>query len=56
MLADCLPDKFGSALIDVWLAQQPGTPESFNPMERLCYTGSRGMGALEFKLTSDSDA
>ena len=49
MLADCLPDKFGNALIDVWLARQNRTPESFNPVERLCYAGSRAMGALEFK-------
>ena len=49
MLADSLPDKFGNALIDVWLAQQGRTANSFNPVERLCYTGTRGMGALEFK-------
>ncbi|MCB1231653.1 MAG: type II toxin-antitoxin system HipA family toxin [Verrucomicrobiae bacterium] len=48
MLADALPDKFGNALIDAWLATQGRTPESFNAVERLCYTGSRGMGALEF--------
>ncbi|MBX2886959.1 MAG: type II toxin-antitoxin system HipA family toxin [Granulosicoccus sp.] len=49
MLADSLPDKFGNALIDVWLAQQGRDPNSFNPVERLCYTGTRGMGALEFQ-------
>lgn len=49
MLADSLPDKFGNALINVWLAQQGRVAESFNPVERLCYIGSRGMGALEFK-------
>jgi serine/threonine-protein kinase HipA len=48
MLSDSLPDKFGNALIDAWLATQGRTPESFNAVERLCYTGSRGMGALEF--------
>ncbi len=48
MLADCLPDKFGSALIDAWLATEGRTPESFNSVERLCYVGSRAMGALEF--------
>lgn len=48
MLADCLPDKFGNALIDAWLASQGRTPESFNAVERLCYLGARGMGALEF--------
>lgn len=48
LLADSLPDKFGNALIDAWLATQGRTAESFNAVERLCYTGARGMGALEF--------
>lgn len=48
LLADSLPDKFGNALINTWLARQGRTPESFNAVERLCYIGSRGMGALEF--------
>ena len=48
LLADSLPDKFGNALIDAWLATQGRTPESVNAVERLCYTGTRGMGALEF--------
>ena len=49
LLADSLPDKFGNALIDAWLASQGRSPESFNPVERLCYIGIRGMGALEFE-------
>jgi serine/threonine-protein kinase HipA len=49
MLADSLPDKFGNALIDVWLSTKGRKPGSFNPIERLCYVGDRGMGALEFK-------
>ncbi|HEY4075539.1 MAG TPA: type II toxin-antitoxin system HipA family toxin [Rhizomicrobium sp.] len=48
LLADSLPDKFGNALIDVWLAQQQRQPGGFDAVERLLYTGSRGMGALEF--------
>jgi serine/threonine-protein kinase HipA len=48
LLADSLPDDFGNALINVWLANQGRTPETFNPVERLCYTGIRGMGALEY--------
>jgi len=48
LVADALPDKFGNALIDTWLARQGRRPDSFNAIERLCYTGSRGMGALEF--------
>jgi serine/threonine-protein kinase HipA len=48
LLADSLPDKFGNALIDSSLAKQGRTPDSFNAIERLCYTGNRGMGALEY--------
>ena len=48
LLADSLPDKFGNALIDAWLASQGRQADSFNAVERLCYTGERGMGALEF--------
>jgi len=51
LLADSLPDKFGTALINLWLARQ-GRPETdLNPVERLCYIGTRGMGALEFEPT-----
>jgi len=49
LLADSLPDKYGNALIDAWLATQGRLPGDFNAVERLSYTGSRGMGALEFK-------
>src|SRR5207237_9382605 len=48
LLADSLPDRFGNVLIDAWLATQGRRPESFNAIERLCYVGVRGMGALEF--------
>ncbi len=48
LLADSLPDRFGNVLIDAWLATQGRPPGSFNAIERLCYTGSRGMGALEY--------
>lgn len=49
LLADSLPDRFGHALIDAWLVVQGRSAESFNPVERLCYVGTRGMGALEFQ-------
>lgn len=48
LLADSLPDDFGHALIDAWLATQGRRSERFNAVERLCYTGIRGMGALEY--------
>ncbi len=49
LLADSLPDKYGHAIIDAWLAAQGRSPESFQPVERLCFVGQRGMGALEFQ-------
>ena len=49
LLADSLPDKFGNAIIDTWLASQGRTVESFNSVERLCFIGNRGMGGLEFE-------
>lgn len=48
LFADSLPDKFGNAVINKWLAGQGRSPESFTAIERLCYTGKRGMGALEY--------
>lgn len=49
LLADSLPDKFGQAIVNAWLARQGRHPDAFSIIERLCYTGSRAMGALEFK-------
>lgn len=48
LIADSLPDRYGNALIDAWLATQGREPGDLNPVERLCYLGRRGMGALEF--------
>ena len=48
LLADALPDNFGNRIIDKWLAEQGRTAQNFSPVERLCYTGTRAMGALEF--------
>ncbi len=48
LLADSLPDRYGNALIDAWLVRQGRSPRDFDPVERLAYTGSRGMGALEY--------
>ena len=49
LLADSLPDRYGTVLIETWLLKQGRSLEDFNPVERLCYMGSRGMGALEFE-------
>jgi serine/threonine-protein kinase HipA len=52
LLADALPDAYGKALLDRWLAMQGRT--FANPIERLCYQGRRSMGALEFEPAQDS--
>lgn len=49
MIADVLPDRFGSILIDAWLARNGRPAGSMNPVEMLCYIGKRGVGALEFE-------
>lgn len=49
LLSDALPDKYGTTLLNAWLAANGKTPESMNPVERLCYMGKRSMGALEFE-------
>lgn len=49
LLADVLPDRYGNELINLWLAQQGRATDSMNPVEMLCFIGTRGMGALEFE-------
>ena len=49
LLSDSVPDKFGNAVIGGWLKMQGRLPDSLTPIERLCYTGVRGMGALEYR-------
>jgi serine/threonine-protein kinase HipA len=51
LLSDALPDKYGSKLINTWLAQQGRSENSMNPVEKLCFIGTRGMGAIEFEPT-----
>ena len=48
LLADSLPDKYGTKLIERYLAEQGRDIDSFSSVEKLCYIGKRGMGALEF--------
>ena len=49
LLADVLPDDYGNQLINTWLAQNGRPENSMNPVEMLCFIGTRGMGALEFE-------
>lgn len=53
LIADSLPDKYGNKLINIWLARTGRKAEQFNAVDRLCYTGKRGMGALEFEPSMD---
>ena len=49
LLSDSLPDKYGNKLINTWLAQQGRPENSMSPVEKLCFIGTRGIGALEFE-------
>lgn len=49
LLADALPDRYGNELINAWLAQQGRPAGSMNPVEQLCFIGSRAVGAMEFE-------
>ena len=49
LLADSLPDRWGTALVNAWLASQGRDESSFDVVQRLCYVGTRGAGALEFQ-------
>lgn len=54
LLADSLPDRWGRTLVDSWLRSQGRSRSEFDVVERLCYTGRRGMGALEFEPAMDA--
>lgn len=49
LIADVLPDRYGNLLINTWLTRRGRPANSMNPVELLCYIGTRGMGALEFE-------
>lgn len=56
LLADALPDRYGNRLINAWLAQNGRPQDSMNPVEMLCFIGTRGIGALEFEPTYYKDS
>lgn len=49
MVADSLPDKFGNIVIRRYLDSIGRSGDDLSPLEKLCYTGKRGMGALEYE-------
>ena len=54
-IADSLPDRFGSALIDAWMADRGISRDDITPLDRLAYMGRRAMGALEFRLAARAE-
>jgi serine/threonine-protein kinase HipA len=48
MIADSLPDDFGNAVMNAWIASQGRSATDITPLQRLQYTGKRGMGALTY--------
>ncbi len=56
LLADILPDRYGNALINTWLTRQGRPADSLNPVEMLCFIGTRGMGALEIEPADPESA
>jgi len=56
LLADSLPDRWGTALVNAWLASQGREQSSFDVVQRLCYSGTRGVGALEFQPAREPTA
>lgn len=49
LLADSLPGFFGNQIINAWAARNQVSLSTFTPVDRLCYIGTRGMGALEYQ-------
>ena len=48
LVADSLPDRFGNTVIEQWLMSLGKSLNDFTAIDRLCYMGKRGMGALEY--------
>ncbi len=56
MIADCLPDRFGNALVNAWMEEQGVRAADITPLDRLAYAANRSMGALEFRPPASSAA
>lgn len=48
LISDSLPDDFGNTVLNAWVAMRGKSPNDITPLQRLQYTGTRGMGALEY--------
>lgn len=49
LFADSLPDDFGNKMLLQWLLKNNISQDALHPLEKLCYIGKRGMGALEYE-------
>jgi serine/threonine-protein kinase HipA len=49
LIADSLPDDFGNKMLLQWLMKNNISQNALHPLEKLCYIGKRGMGALEYE-------
>ncbi len=49
LVADALPDAFGNALVNAWMAEQGVAADEITPLDRLAYAADRSVGALEFR-------
>ena len=56
MIADSLPDDFGNKMFLQWLLKRNISQNALNPLEKLCYIGKRGMGALEYEPAFEQDS
>ena len=48
LISDSLPDDFGNATLDEWVAGHGKSPDDLSPLDRLQFVGKRGIGALEY--------
>lgn len=55
LLADALPDSYGNALVDAWMAEQGVDTGDITPLDRLAYAADRAMGALEFRAPARAE-
>jgi serine/threonine-protein kinase HipA len=49
LVADVLPDAFGKALVNAWMAEQGVASDQITPLDRLAYAADRSIGSLEFR-------
>ncbi len=48
-LADSLPDHWGNLIFEQWAKQNNVSLRDLTPVDKLCFIGSRAMGAFEFQ-------